>query len=123
MTDPRTPQCPKRFFISHGPDGARVAAELATYLRGECGASAIRASSEVSAGIEWNHAVFSALSAAEGVVLLIGSEPSEMERFEWSAALQAYWQGKDKRIVPILLGAASDPPFLRGLSAVRVDPA
>lgn len=54
-------------------------------------------------------------AAAVLVVVGAGSQPSETQRWERQAVLEAVWRDPAKRLVPVLLRDAGLPPFLRSV--------
>jgi hypothetical protein len=60
-----------------------------------------------------------AVRSTTNIVVLIGpgQEPSEFQRFEWGAALEAVWSDPTKQLIPLLLRGADLPSFVRSAAA------
>jgi TIR domain len=67
------------------------------------------------------------IRTAQAILLLIGPYPDDEQRSTWRAALDAVWQDPTKRMVPVLVGGAELPPFVRSAQAegsipvIRID--
>ena len=109
----------RRVFISHGKHSHDLANRLSSYLN-EHSCEAVLFKPTVDTGQDARKAVFDALARVDGVILIVDAEPSDWERFEWSAALQTCWNRESKRLVPILVGDAEEPPFLRAMASLRL---
>lgn len=108
----------QRVFISYSEESRTVALPLGEYLAERGWRSSI--GQQISAGESWQEAVAREIERADAVVLLVGSQPSEALRFEWSLALRARWQEEQKKVIPVLMLGAEAPPFLHNLAAVRL---
>jgi len=108
----------QRVFISHSAESRAVALRLGEYLQERGWESSIE--THLTPTQSWQEAVAEAIEEASAVILLVGSEPSEALRFEWSLALRAGWAKEGKKVVPVLLLGADIPSFLRGVAAVRL---
>jgi hypothetical protein len=109
-------------FISHSRSNAREAKKLADALRAH-GLSTWVDAESVAPGQDWSGTIRGALQASRAVVFLIDptGEPGSALRDEWSEALEAAWAQPDKRLIPLLLGDAQAPVFLRDRRSVRVE--
>lgn len=62
------------------------------------------------------------LRSSDAVVVLIGPDPSDTARNEWSQALQMSWDpDRELSFVPVLLPGAEPPAFLQGQHVIRVE--
>lgn len=110
---------PLRVFVSHSRADTGIALKLANRLR----AAGFEAWIDEYArpGPRWQDLIRDQLDAADAFVLLIGSEPSAWTRFELSEVLKRAWADNSKIVLPVLIGPAHLPGYLRDLDAVRVD--
>jgi hypothetical protein len=78
---------------------------------------------DLSPGQRWKDELERAADAAEWFLILVGtdSRATPWQEAEWSAALSRTWQDRDKRVLPIVFGEASPPPFLRNWVALKVN--
>ena len=108
-------------FISHTPTSTPVAKKLAAALRAR-GVSPWVDGEHVPTGTEWRGTVRKALDASRAVVFLIDPrrEPGSRVRDEWSEALEASWAEPSKRLIPLLIGDAKAPAFLKDRYALRI---
>ena len=108
-------------FISHSPTGAPTAKKLADALRAH-GVSSWLDGEHVTAGVEWRSTIRKALDDSRAIVFLIDptSEPGSRVRDEWSEALEAAWEEPTKRLIPLLIGDAEAPSFLKDRHALRI---
>ena len=107
-------------FISHASGAEPVAASLAACLESN-GHGAFLDFRDAGTGSNWTEDVSKALDWAEAVVVLVGDKVSDEERREWQLALEASWADPSLRLVPVTLGDAELPGWLRQIRAVRVD--
>jgi hypothetical protein len=78
---------------------------------------------EVEAGLDWNDRVADAIRHASGFVFLIGpgSQADPSQRFEWQVITEGeYYLDDDKPLVPVVLGSAELPGFLKTRHAIRI---
>lgn len=68
----------------------------------------------------WQSSIEEAVDRSEAIVILVESDPSDAVRFEWSIALQALWEEKEKRVIPVLPLGTEAPAFLRDIPSVRL---
>lgn len=72
-------------------------------------------------GDRWVESATRGLRASSAVVLLIGADPSDADRNEWSHVLALSWDPqREVRLVPVLLPNADPPAFLRDQQVMRV---
>ena len=108
-------------FISHAPTSAKTAKKLAEVLR----ARGVSAWSNVELplnGGQWRSVTRKALEASQAIIFVIEPrrEPGSRVRDEWSEALLASWSEPSKRLVPLLIGDAEAPAFLKIRHALRI---
>ncbi|HEV2962613.1 MAG TPA: toll/interleukin-1 receptor domain-containing protein [Candidatus Angelobacter sp.] len=108
-------------FISSPHEATKDAALLANALEHK-GITAWIDRNEISVGDEWEKKIQSALENAHAVVFLIdGWDQSDKLQKEYMTALESYWSGKTRFLVPVLVGAKAEPPnFLRQWKSLRV---
>jgi len=109
-------------FISYPLEAAREAALFATALE-EKGLKSSR-DIEISPGENFREKTVGALQRSEAVAFLVtrDTEPSRWMRQEFSTALESYWNGSIKLLVPVLIGRETEPPsFLRQWNSLRVE--
>lgn len=95
-----------------------MARELAKCLE-ENGYEAWYDAAEVQPG-ERSADLRDAIVEASGVVVLVDGEADREQRDEWRRALEASWEDASLRIVPVVMGDAELPGWLRGIQAVEV---
>jgi TIR domain-containing protein len=109
-------------FLSAAPADRQWAAALHRGLtaRGLLVGRGFGAASREPLPEPWREGLRSAIRDAAVVVVLVGREhrPTEAQRFERQAVLEAVWADPRKRLVPVLLRNAVLPPFLRSLCPV-----
>ncbi len=108
-------------FISYrrSADARDLASNLAKVL-GERGVSASFDEQPLKGRESWSSTTIErAVRDADNILLLIdtGGEPSEFQESEWRTALEAVWTNPRKRLIPLLIGNAELPTFVR--SSVR----
>jgi hypothetical protein len=73
-------------------------------------------------GEKWAERIQDGLRSSDAVVVLIGPDPSNAARNEWSHALQMSWDPeRELSFVPVLLPGAEPPAFLQDQQLIRVD--
>jgi len=112
-------------FMSHSRQNAGAALKLCDRLsHGQAGVSVWLDTRELDAGADWNARVADAIRSADGFVILVGpaQAPDPSQRFEWQqmTELELYLDPL-KPIVPIVIGAAEIPGFLRTRRAITVE--
>lgn len=110
---------PLRVFVSHSRADSDVARKLADTLRAEGVDAWVDA--YVTPGARWQDVIRRQLDAADAFVLLISPEPSAWTRFELSEVLKRAWADGSKIVLPVLIGSADLPGYLRDQDAIRVD--
>jgi TIR domain len=110
-------------FISYPHEAFREASLLANALQTR-GITNWIDSRDGSSSADWKGKVRDALQNAEAVVFVVttGSEPSPWVRDEYMSALESYWAGKKKLLVPLLIEHGADAPgFLQQWQSVRIE--
>jgi len=113
-------------FISHSHRATKDAALLAHALQ-QKGVSAWTAGKNLSGlppGSDWKAAIQAALEGADAVVFLVIPKwkPSAWIQEEYMKALESYWSGKTRLLVPLLVGANAEPTgFLRQWKSLKVE--
>jgi len=106
-------------FISYSHDQRELAHRVADELR-QHGADTLLAD-ELHAGSDLQGWMRDALDHAKAVVVVVGTERSAWNRFELSEVLKRAWADDDVFILPVLVGDADPPGYLRDLHALHVD--
>lgn len=80
---------------------------------------------ELAAGESWVQGIEAAVRAADAILVLVGPQErnDEAQRFTWSAALQASWEDESRPLLPIVVGNAELPAFLKARQAIRLQTA
>lgn len=116
----KRPKSRPKVFLSYARQDRRIAERLRTSLErlGCTVADPTRFESDESFGSRMEEAVRS----SDRVVLLLGKHRRRdpIQESEWQAALEAKWEDADKRMIPVLLGDAEVPSFVRS-TAVSED--
>jgi TIR domain len=112
---------PQQVFISHSAADEQVARSLKSMLE-QSGATVWLASDAIRPGDRVADVIRDQLQKSNIVLLLIGRNPSEWARYEWSQALRlAYDETHQTRVIPVLLDDAEAPAFLGEQQAIRLD--
>jgi TIR domain-containing protein len=109
-------------FISYPRQATKDAATLAGALRDK-GVTAWTASDSLATGdTDWKSEIYQALDSANAVVFLVlpQTTPSAWMQEEYMKALESYWSGKTRLLVPLLVGTAEPPSFLRDWQSVSI---
>ncbi len=112
-----------KVFVSHSRQNGSAALKLCDQLVAR-GIDTWLDLRELDSGADWNPRVAEAIRTADGFVFFIGpGEPDQFQRFEWQSITECeYYLDPNKPLVPILIGDAELPGFLRTRRAQRVDP-
>lgn len=109
-------------YLSYSSRDEQHAEELAKELQA-LGISAWLASKNLVPGCDPEQAISSAIGNSRLIAFLVGSgASSEWVQWEYMEALGYSWSDKEKILVPVLIGNAEPPSFLRHSSALRVRP-
>jgi hypothetical protein len=111
-------------FISHSRENAGAALKLAEHLRGQ-GVDPWLDMLQIESGEQWHERVAAAVASADALVILIGPSPTPdaSQRFEWQhIAEHEYYLDPAKAVVPVVIGSADLPGFLKTRSALSVPP-
>ena len=113
-----------RIFLSYSHADRAFAAGLIEGLRAR--GLEVWSDHQVAPGRQWREAVDDALSEADSCVVVVskatagsGGETSA----EWSGIQDAVWRRPGFKVVPVVLGSAELPPFLRPWRVVGPVPA
>jgi hypothetical protein len=109
-------------LISYSADAKRVAERLAVSLQKE-GVATWSNFENVSPGERLYDQLQQALDQAKFYVIVVGSRNivRDWQDQEWQGALERTWTDPDKRIIPVLLGNAEPPAFLRNWAPFRIE--
>jgi hypothetical protein len=110
-------------FVSYSHRSQKHAEMLAKALE-SLGTSVWIASKEIQAGEPVEKKIFDAIREARLIAFLedeqSSADSSRWVQREYMAALEQSWADEGKVLVPILIGKAKPPSFLRHASALRV---
>jgi TIR domain len=112
-----------KLFISHSRQNAGAALKLCDRLS-QGGLHVWLDTRELDFGADWHAQVAAAIGSADGFVILVGPavEPDEWQRFEWLQITEhEYYLDPAKPLLPVVIGAAEVPGFLRTRQALAVD--
>ena len=113
----------KKVYFSRDPrDTAQVdEARFSETLR-EAGVEPVDGAADFAPGEDWQQAIGEKLNASDALVFVIGpeSEKNPWLQRQWSASVEESWANPDKPMIPILIGNAELPPFLRNRNAIHV---
>lgn len=109
-------------FISHSRQNSPVALKLSDLLTAR-GEKTWLDTRDLDTGADWNSKVAEAIRSATGFIFVIGP-PGPIDRwqhFEWQQVIEAeYFLDPDKPLIPIIIGKAEVPGFLRTRQSISV---
>lgn len=109
-------------YLSYSSRDNQHAEELAKELQA-LGISAWLDSKDLVPGSDFKQAISSAISNARLIAFLVEPGASrEKAQWEYMEALGHSWSDNEKILVPVLIGNAEPPSFLRHAPALRVRP-
>jgi hypothetical protein len=110
-------------FISYTRDTKPIAKELTEFLS-EQGIKSWADFNNISLGSTFQDSVGNAIDDAGSFVVLIGPDSSAnaWREYELQAVLSKVWRDPGKKLLPVLVGDAQVPAFLRDRNAIHVDP-
>jgi hypothetical protein len=110
-------------FISYSADAKKLAERLAGSLQEE-GVATWSDFENVSPGERLYDQLQLALDQAKFYLIVVGPRNvmRDWQDQEWQGALERTWTDPDKRIIPILVGHAEAPAFLRNWAPFRIEP-
>jgi TIR domain len=111
-------------FISHSRQNGGAALKLCDRLS-QSGLSVWLDTRELDTGVDWNVGVAEAIRSADGFIIVIGPSPTPdaSQQFEWQemTELECYLDPL-MPLIPVVIGDAEIPGFLRARQAITVDP-
>ena len=109
-------------FISYFPKTRKQAEALAWELE-RLGVSTWLPGRQVSVEAALESQMLDAMKEARVVVFLVGPQisASDWVQREYRAALERFWLDEDKVLMPVLIGNADQPAFLRHALSIKVD--
>jgi hypothetical protein len=110
-------------FISYPHDEQKDASLFASLLQTK-GFSTWTAGTNLAIGDKGVQKIEEALRNAGAIVFFVypHHEPSQWMRLEYMEALDSYYSGTTRMLVPLLIGAKAEPPgFLRQWQSLRVE--
>jgi hypothetical protein len=113
-----------RIFLSHAHADRAFAMRLAEGLRAR--GLEVWSDRQLAPGQPWREAVEAALSEADSCVVVVSKSTVGSgggTSAEWSGIQDAVWRRPELKVVPVLLGSAELPPFLRPWRIVGPVPA
>src|SRR5947208_13684106 len=108
----------RHVFVSYTHDQGQLADALVNRCR-EAGAAALSID-EGSAGESWRTQLHETVADADSFVVVIGNDPSRLDRAEWTAVLEESWADPDKPVVAILGPDATLPPAFADRQAITL---
>src|ERR1017187_132998 len=110
-------------FISYSADAKKLAERLAGSLQKE-GVATWSDVENVSPGERWYDQLQQALDHAKFSLIVVGPRNimRDWQDQEWQGALERTWTDPEKRIIPVLVGHAEAPAFLRNWAPFRLQP-
>jgi hypothetical protein len=110
-------------FISYSADAKKLAERLAGSLQKEVVAT-WSDFENVGPGVRLYDQLQLALDHAKFYLIVVGPRNvvPDWQDQEWQGALERTWSDPDKRIIPILVGHAEAPAFLRSWAPFRIEP-
>ena len=110
-------------FISYSADAKKLAERLAGSLQEE-GVATWSDFENVSPGERLYDQLQQALDEAKFYLIVVGPRNimRDWQDQEWQGALERTWTDPDKRIIPVLVGDAEAPAFLRNWPPFRLHP-
>jgi tetratricopeptide (TPR) repeat protein len=113
-----------KVFLSHGNASTAQAEQLTARLAAE-GIQPVAATSMLQPGENWASAIDREAKSADAFVFMLepGAERDAWLQDQWRSAIQQSWSGPAKPMIPVLVGDAQLPGFLRDHQAIRVESA
>lgn len=110
-------------FISYSADAKKWAEKLAVALRGE-GLATWTDFENLSPGERIYDQLQRPLDQATFYLVVVGPRNvvHEILDIEWQGILERTWTDPDKRIIPVLIGKAKTPAFLKNWASFRLEP-
>ena len=111
-----------RVFLSYSDANRALAEELKRALRSQRVGTWFDREG-LGEGEDWKQDLDDALRKADAIVFLVDRNFLKSEfgpQHEVSAALESAWKDPRKRLIPVLIGDAQLPPFLRDRTPVRI---
>ena len=110
-------------FISYSTDAKPWAERLSESLEQQ-GVSTWADFKSIRPGQRWAQEIQSALDDAKYFLIVVGpkSHIGEWQDREWQGALERTWADPRKRIIPVLVGDALPPSFLKNWVPVQIQP-
>ena len=109
-------------FISYPHEAARDASRFANALKAQ-GLDTWYAEENLNQGDDCKSQLQAALNSADAVAFLFlpNFQPSSWLQYEYMSALESYWAGNKKLLVPVILGEVELPGFLRQWTSIRIE--
>lgn len=109
-------------FISHSRQNSGAALRLCDELESR-GVKTWLDLRELPSGLGWNEKVAEAVRASAAILFLIGPPGAEdqYQRFEWGQVVEEeFYLDPARTLIPVLIGSAELPGFLKTRHALRV---
>jgi hypothetical protein len=110
-------------YISHSRQNASAAFRISEALEGRQVKTWLDLR-ELGSGADWNEKVAEATRNAGAFVFLIGppGPDDRLQQFEWQQVVEEeYYLDPTKPLIPVVIGGAEVPGFLRARKAIPVD--
>jgi tetratricopeptide (TPR) repeat protein len=110
-----------KVFLSHSGASVTQTDRLRTRLVAE-GIQPVDATSLLQPGHDWASAIQREVREADGLVFLVepGDQHDPRLQEQWKSAIHQSWSGPTKPMIPVLVGDAELPGFLRDRQAIKV---
>jgi hypothetical protein len=112
---------PHKVFISYSRDLEDVARRLAGTLRAQ-GVTPWLDAEQLAPGQSSAEAIREGIKTSDAIAVLVGGTSSPISRFEQSEIVKHGWEDANARVLPVIVGDAELPGFLRDHEPARVDP-
>jgi hypothetical protein len=113
-----------RVLISYTSGTKPLAEELAKALL-QHGIESWAGFKDLDYGQRWTQELDRAIEDADLFLFLVDpkSSATHWQEAEWRSMLAKAWTDSSKRVLPVVVGSAEPPPFLRNWVSLNVDPA
>jgi tetratricopeptide (TPR) repeat protein len=110
-----------KVFLSHSNAFAEQAAQLSQRLSAD-GVESLSAPTRIQSGQRWTSTVEGMVKDADAMVFVVqpGAERDKGLLEEWRLAIDQSWSAPEKPLIPVLVGDAQLPGFLKDRQAIQV---
>jgi hypothetical protein len=114
-----------KVFVSHSRQNASAALKLCERLQ-TLDVDPWLDLRELDPGADWREQIAAAIRSVQGFIFLIGpaEQPDQGQRYEWQQVTEEeYYLDASRPLIPVLIGSAEIPGFLRTRQTIEVDAA